>query len=114
MTSSVSEPLMARCAYRMLSTRSSFWLMSAATSSVWFTAPELIAMNCAPPRSKYSSMSSSTLLMAPTVVTANVPWCERTSSGCGSVSEMHPMPLVPWKRSRSLSNRERNGVFSME
>ena len=59
-------------------------------------------------------MSSSALLMTPTVVMAKVPWWERTSRGWGSVSLMQPMPLVPWKRSRSLSKRERNGVFSME
>ena len=52
--------------------------------------------------------------MAPMVVIANVPRCERTSSGCGSASEMHPMALVPWKRTMSSSNFVRNGVFSIE
>ena len=52
--------------------------------------------------------------MAPMVVIAKVPKCERTSSGCGSASEMHPMALVPWKRTMSSSNFVRNGVFSME
>ena len=40
--------------------------------------------------------------------------CERTSSGCGSVSLMQPMPLQPWKPCRSSSKRVRNGVFSIE
>ena len=35
--------------------------------------------------------------MAPMVVIAKVPKCERTSSGCGSASGMHPMALVPWE-----------------
>ena len=88
--------------------------MSAATSSVVFTLPELMAMNCRPPLAKFFSTSSSALLMAPTVVMPNVPRCERTSSGCGSVSLMQPMPLQPWKPCRSSSKRVRNGVFSIE
>ncbi len=40
-------------------------------------------------------MSSSALLMMPTVVMPKVPRCERTKSGCGSVSLMQPMPLHP-------------------
>ena len=88
--------------------------MSAATSSVVFTSPELMAMNCLPPPEKYASTSASALLMAPTVVRANVPRCERTRSGCGSVSLMQPMPLCPWNPGRSSSKRVRNGVFSME
>ena len=52
--------------------------------------------------------------MAPTVVMPNVPRCERTSSGCGSVSLMQPMPLMPLNPGRSSSKRVRNGVFSME
>ena len=114
MMSSVSDPSMAFWACLMPETKSSFWLMSAATSSVVFTLPELIAMNWRPPLAKFCSTSSSALLMAPTVVTANVPRCERTSKGCGSVSLMQPMPLPPWKPGRSSSKRVRNGVFSME
>ena len=51
--------------------------------------------------------------MMPTVVTAYSPRWERTSSGWGSVSEMQPMPLHPWKSARSASNLVRKGVFSM-
>ena len=112
--SNVSDPSIFDWAYWMPATRSSFWLMSAATSSVEFTAPELSAMNCASWSSKYSSTKASALLMAPMVVIANVPRCERTSSGWGSASEMHPMALVPWKRTMSSSNFVRNGVFSIE
>ena len=114
MMSSVSDPSMDSCACLMPETKSSFWLMSAATSSVVFTLPELMAMNCRPPLAKFFSTSSSALLMAPTVVMPNVPRCERTSSGCGSVSLMQPMPLQPWKPCRSSSKRVRNGVFSIE
>ena len=83
---------------------------------IWeeFTAPELIDMNWRPPTDKNRSTKSSALLIAQTVVIAKVPKCERTSKGCGSVSLMHPMPLVPWKLSRSSSNFVRNGVFSIE
>jgi len=52
--------------------------------------------------------------MQPTVVSANTPRCERMSSGWGLVSEMQPMPDLPWKWGRSFSKRVRNGVFSME
>ena len=38
----------------------------------------------------------------------------RTNSGCGSMSEMQPMPDVPWNVGRSPSNFVRKGVFSME
>ena len=113
MISSVSDPSMTSCAYLMPSTKLSFWLMSAATSSVELTLPELMAMNCLPPAEKHSAMSSSALLMMPTVVMPKVPRCERTSSGCGSVSLMQPMPHWPWKPSRSSSNLVRKGVFSV-
>ena len=114
MIKSVSDPSITSWANWMPDTKSSFWLISAATSSVEFTAPELIDMNWRPPTDKNRSTKSSALLIAQTVVIAKVPKCERTSKGCGSVSLMHPMPLVPWKLSRSSSNFVRNGVFSIE
>ena len=52
MMSRVSEPSMTLWACLMPSTKLSFWLMSAATSSVVFTAPELMAMNCRFPLEK--------------------------------------------------------------
>ena len=52
--------------------------------------------------------------MAPMVVMAKVPRCERTSNGWGSRSLMQPMPLVPWNSSMSFSKRVLNGAFSME
>ena len=85
----------------------------AATNSVVFTFPELIAMNWFPHPEKYRSISSSALLMMPTKVMPNTPRCERTSSGCGSVSLMQPMPLQPRNMGRSFSNLVRKGVFSM-
>ena len=88
--------------------------MSALMSSVSFTFPELMAMNWRFPLSKQDFMSSSALLTALTVVRANVPRWERTRRGCGSVSLMQPMPLVPWNPGRSFSNLVRNGVFAME
>ena len=110
----VTEPSIISCACRMPSTRDSFWLMSAAISSVELTSPELIAMNCPWWLSRQLPMSSSVLLMASTVAMAYVPSCERTSRGWGSLSLMQPMALVPWKSSMSRSKRVRNGAFSME
>ena len=114
MIRSVREPSMASWANLMPSTRLSLQLMRPATSSVVLTAVDPMAMNCLPPSAKKSSISWSALWMAPTVVMPNTPRCERTSSGCGSVSLMQPMPLAPWKSARSPSNFVRNGEFSME
>ena len=71
-------------------------------------------MNWWSPPSKHALTSSSALLMALTVVSANTPMRERMSRGWGSVSLMQPMPHVPWNVARSSSNLVRNGVFSME
>ena len=113
MMSTVSDPSMVSCANLMPSTRLSFWLMSMAVSSVEFTAPEPMAMNCTPSPLKRST-SSSALPMQPTVAMAKVPKRERTMSGWGSESLMQPMADFPWKSARSFSNRVRKGVFSME
>ena len=83
MMSSVSDPSMDSCACLMPETKSSFWLMSAATSSVVFTLPELMAMNCRPPLAKFFSTSSSALLMAPTVVMPNVPGASAPTKAAG-------------------------------
>ena len=71
-------------------------------------------MNWWPWSEKYRWISSSELLMIPTVVMAYSPRWDRTSRGWGSVSLIQPMPLHPWKSVRSFSNFVRNGVFSME
>ena len=42
------------------------------------------------------------------------PRCERTSSGCGSLSLMQPIPLEPENSLKSFSNFVRNGVFLIE
>ncbi len=91
----VMEPSITSWAWRMPETRSSFWLMRAAASSVELTLPELMAMNWWPWSEKYRSTSSSALLMMPTVVMAYSPRWERTSRGWGSVSLMQPMPEQP-------------------
>ena len=78
-----------------------------------FTFPELMAINCAPALVS-SSTSASKFVMLPTTDIAYTPRCERTSSGCGSMSLMQPMAHVPRNPGRSWSKRVRNGVFSIE
>ena len=51
--------------------------------------------------------------MSPTVAIANVPRCDDITSGCGSVSEMTPIPDGPEKRPMSCSNFDLNGAFCM-
>ena len=99
---------------RMPETRSSFWLMRAAASSVELTLPELMAINWWPWSEKYRSTSSSALLMMPTVVMAYSPRWERTSRGWGSVSLMQPMPLQPVKFGQILFELgAEGGVFDV-
>jgi len=88
--------------------------MSAETTSVGPTMP-LVVENCSCMWlvRNSSSFSSSMLEMSPTVTMANVPSLEHMTSGCGSVSEMTPMPTAPAKREKSLSNFDRNGAFWM-
>ena len=49
----------------------------------------------------------------PTVTIAKVPSLAHITSGCGSVSDITPMPTLPEKRGTSSSNLERNGEFWM-
>ena len=88
-------------------------LISAAVSSVGLMLPPLISRKCVVPASNASLTSASMLLMRPTVVMAKLPRWLRTISGCGSVSEMQPMPSGPFISSTSRSNFVRNGAFSM-
>ena len=107
-------PSMTSWANLMPSTKLSFWLMRAATSSVLFTLPELMAMNCFPPAEKHSSMSCSALLMMPTVVMPKVPRCERTKGALRIGVADATDAAASVKLCRSSSNFVRNGVFSIE
>ena len=51
--------------------------------------------------------------MMPTVVIAKRPRWDLRSRGCGSSSEMQPMPQLPFMSAMSGSKRVRNGVFVM-
>ena len=107
------EPSIASCASRIPSGMVAPWLMIAAVSSVALMFPPLISRKCVFPASNAFFTSSSILLMRPTVAMAKFPKCERTSSGCGSLSEMHPMPSLPFISSKSRSNFVRKGEFSI-
>ena len=80
--------------------------MSKVMSSVGLVLPLDISEKWSP-QSRSSRVSSSRLLILATVTTAILPKWELTMMGCGSVSEMMPMPLLPSKRSSSFSKRER-------
>ena len=86
----------------------------AETTSVGPTMP-LVVENCNWEEllSKSSLFSSSMFVIRPTVTIANVPRRAHITSGCGSVSDMTPMPTLPEKRPTSFWNFERNGEFCM-
>ena len=91
-TSMVMEPSIRSCAYRSPSTRDDFWLIRAATSSVELIRPWLISIKCICPFRNASCISSSWLLILPTVVMAKLPRCDWINKGWGSLSEIHPIP----------------------
>ena len=62
---------------------------------------------------KSSALSSSMFARSPTVTIAKDPVRVNMTSGCGSVSEMTPIPTPPSNRTTSCSNFERNGAFWM-
>ncbi len=96
----------------MPETRSSHWLMRAATSSVELTLPELMAMN-------WLDVVREVLVYQLLGVVddadggdgVQVPGVSAPASGWGSVSLMQPMPLHPWNSSMSFSNGAERGVL---
>ena len=98
--------------WRMPSMIESCVAMSAETTSVGPTMPELVE-NCSWEEllRKSSRLSASMLVMSPTVTMPNVPSFEHMISGWGSVSDMTPSPILPSKRPTSFSNFDRNGEF---